>query len=127
MAEANEQTALWIVEEDGRECKYSFDELRIRSNQVANWLRERGVGPGDPVLLMLGNQVELWVSMLAVMKLGAVILPTSVVLGAHDLADRVDRAGVRQVIANSEDAHKFDSVPGDYRRISVGASVDGWL
>ncbi|TFB46737.1 AMP-binding protein [Cryobacterium tagatosivorans] len=127
VAEANEKTALWIVEEDGSERKYSFAELRRRSNQVANWLRERGVGRGDPVMLMLGNQVELWVSMLAVMKLGAVILPTSAVLVPHELADRVERAQVRQVIANTEDAHKFDTVPGDYLRISVGARVDGWL
>lgn len=127
VAEGNEKTALWIVEEDGSERKYSFSELRRRSNQVANWLRERGVGPGDPVMLMLGNQVELWVSMLAVMKLGAVILPTSVVLGSQDLADRVERAQVRQVIANAEDAAKFETVPGDYLRISVGAPVAGWL
>jgi len=127
VAEANEKTALWIAQEDGSERKYSFDELRRRSNQVANWLREAGVRPGDPVMMMLGNQVELWVSMLAVMKLGAVILPTSVVLGSHELADRVKRAGVRQVIANAEDTPRFEAVPGDYLRISVGAPVDGWL
>ena len=47
-----------------------------------------GVGKGDRVILMLGNQVELWEAMLAVAKLGAVIMPTTGALGPADLADR---------------------------------------
>ena len=43
------------------------------------------------------------------LKLGAVILPTSVVLGPHDLDDRVERARVRLVIAEEADAAKFDT------------------
>ena len=59
-AEGGERLALWIVEEDGSECRRSFAELSARSNQVANWLREQGVGAGDRMIVMLGNQVELW-------------------------------------------------------------------
>jgi len=51
---------------------YTFAELSVRSNRVANWLHEQGVRRGDRVLLMLGNQAELWESLLAAMKLGAV-------------------------------------------------------
>jgi acetyl-CoA synthetase len=57
------------------------------------------------------------------MKAGAVILPTSAVLGAHDLADRVDRGGVRHVIANLADAGKFTEVPGSYSRICIRADA----
>ncbi|AMB59716.1 AMP-binding protein [Microterricola viridarii] len=121
----NDGTALWIVEEDGSEARYSFAELRERSDRLANWLRAEGVRPGDAVMLMLGNRVELWDSMLAVLKLGAVILPSSVVLGPADLTDRVERAAVRFVIADPTDAAKFADVPGDYRGICVGAGVTG--
>ena len=85
------RTALWIVEEDGSEARYSFDEIAHRSDQVAAHLAAHGVARGDRVLLMLNNQVELWESMLAVMKLGAVILPTTTALGPMDLADRITR------------------------------------
>lgn len=126
VAAGNDKTALWIVEEDGRELKVTFSEMSARSDQVATWLSARGVRHGDHVMLMLGNQVELWELMLAIMKVGAVILPTSTVLGTGDLADRVLRGGVHHVIANAGDAAKFDEVPGDFSRICVGAATPGW-
>lgn len=121
MARGNNACALWIVEEDGSEQKYSFDDMVNRSDQVASWLAAQGVGRGDPVMLMLGNQVELWESMLAAMKLGAVIMPTASAAGSADLADRITRGGALWVIANAADAEKFDAVPGDYGKIVVGA------
>lgn len=134
LADGNDEAALWIVEEDGSEASYSFAEMRERSNRLANWLRAEGVRPGDAVMLMLGNRVELWDSMLAVLKLGAVILPSSIVLGPAELADRVERAAVRFVIADPTDAAKFADVPGEYRGICVGAggaadaaAPAGWL
>ena len=126
IAEGNDKTALWIVEEDGRELKVSFAQMSTRSDQVALWLIQRGVKPGDHVMLMLGNQVELWELMLGIMKAGAVILPTSTVLATGDLADRVRRGGVDHVIANASEAAKFTQVEGDYSRICVGEAVPGW-
>jgi len=126
IARGNGATALWIVEEDGTEHKISFAEMADASDRVATWLGRLGVGKGDRVILMLGNQVELWESMLAVAKLGAVIMPTTGALGPADLTDRITRGGAKFVIANDEDAAKFDDVAGDYTRIVVGHAVDGW-
>jgi acetyl-CoA synthetase len=126
-ARDNDATALWIVEEDGTEAKFSFDTMARRSDQVASLLAGHGVSRGDRVLLMLNNQVELWESMLAAMKLGAVILPASTALGPADLTDRVARADVRHVIANSADARKFGQVPGNYARYAVGDPPAGWI
>ncbi|HSP71972.1 MAG TPA: AMP-binding protein, partial [Gaiellaceae bacterium] len=127
VADGNDRPALWIVEEDGREARLSFAELSERSNRVANWLRGHGVARGDRVILMLGNQVELWETVLAAMKLGAVIIPATTLLGPADLVDRVERGGARHVVVTAADASKFDGVPGGYTRIAVGAPVDGWL
>ncbi|HEY3867234.1 MAG TPA: AMP-binding protein [Actinocrinis sp.] len=132
VARGVERTALWIVEPDGSEAKYSFDAMARRSDQVAAHLAAHGVARGDRVLLMLNNQVELWESMLAVMKLGAVIMPTTTAFGPGDLADRVGRGGARHVLANAADTAKFDAVPGDYGRFAVAAreSTDvpeGWI
>lgn len=125
-ARGNDGTALWIVEEDGSEAKFSFDDMARRSDQVGRWLASLGVGRGDSVLLMLGNQVELWESMLAVMKLGAVLMPTTTAIGSADLTDRLERGQARAVIVNPADAPKFDDVPGDYLKIAVGEYAE-WL
>ncbi|KQU65322.1 AMP-binding protein [Phycicoccus sp. Root101] len=125
VARGNERLALWVVEEDGSEQRITYDEMATRSDQVAVWLSGLGVSKGDHVLLMLGNQVELWETMLAVAKLGAVIMPTTAALGPADLRDRVDRGGARVVVANLADTAKFEEVPGDYLRVAVGGG-DGW-
>ncbi|MGW7817549.1 AMP-binding protein [Streptomyces puniciscabiei] len=127
IAAGNDRTALHIVEEDGGETRLSFAELSERSNRVANRLRARGVAAEDRILVMLGNQTELWETALAAMKLRAVVIPATPLLGPADLRDRVDRGRVRHVIARAEDTAKFAEVPGGYTRISVGGlPEEGW-
>ena len=90
-ARGNDAPGLVIVEEDGQRASYSFDELVRRSDQVATRLRHEGVGTGDSVIVMLGNQVELWETMLALIKLGAVVMPTTTAVGPNELVDRISR------------------------------------
>ncbi|WP_327086738.1 AMP-binding protein [Nonomuraea sp. NBC_01738] len=118
-AEMPDAVALKIV----GKVAYTFAELSARSDEVANWLRTVGVRRGDRILLMLGNQAELWESMLAALKLGAVVIPATTLLTAKDIAERIERGGVSHVVANAADAAKFTG--GDYTRISVG-EADGW-
>ncbi|MFJ8667070.1 AMP-binding protein [Streptomyces sp. NPDC093600] len=131
IAAGNDRTALHIVEEDGSETKLSFAEMSARSDRAANWLRARGVRAGDRIIVMLGNQTELWETALAAMKLRAVVIPATPLLGPADLRDRVERGRARHVIVRAEDTGKFDDVPGEYIRIAVGtdstAAPSGWL
>jgi len=125
-AKNNDNPALWVVEEDGREQKISFADMSARSSQVASWLQQCGVERGDRVLLMLPNRVELWEIMLAGIKLGAVLVPTTMLVSNADLQDRMERGGVAHVIAQVSEAHKFEGLSGNFTRIAVGGSIDGW-
>ena len=129
LARGNEGTALWIVEEDGAEEKFTFEQMRTRSDKLAAWLREQGIGKGDPILLMLGNQVELWDAMLAIMKIGAVIAPTTTALGASDLRERIARSEAKGIIVGAADAGKLywaaEAEP-DVLLMSVG-EAEGFL
>ena len=58
-----------------KETKLSLAALSRRSNQVANFLRAQGLKRGDHLLLLLGNVVPLWETMLAAIKLGVVVIP----------------------------------------------------
>jgi acetyl-CoA synthetase len=126
IARGNAATALHIVGDDGSEVRRSFAELSTRSDQVANWLRSVGVARGDRILLMLGNELALWEVMLAAIKLGAVVIPATLLLTGDDLRDRIDRGQVRHVVTAAEQTAKFDGLAGDYTRIAVGAGVPGW-
>ncbi|MFJ3924530.1 AMP-binding protein [Streptomyces sp. NPDC090022] len=128
IAAGNDAEALRIVEEDGTSRGVSFAQMAVRSDAAAGWLRAQGVAAGDRIMVMLGNQRELWEVMLAAMKLRAVVIPATPLLGPHDLRDRVVRGEVRHVIVRAEDTGKFDDVPGDYTRIAAGERVpDGWV
>jgi acetyl-CoA synthetase len=126
MARGNDAIGLWLVDDEGLDQRLSFEDLRQRSNRAANFLRAHSVRRGDRILLMLGNVAPLWEVMLAAIKLGAVIIPSTTLLTQGDLIDRVERGRVTHVVAASEETAKLDGVPGDYRRIAVGAAVPGW-
>ena len=81
--DSRDRTALWIVDAaQNRETKLSFAALSRRSNQVANFLRAQGLKRGDHLLLLLGNVVPLWETMLAAIKLGVVVIPATTLLTA---------------------------------------------
>ena len=126
MAKGNDNPALWIVEEDGSESKLSFAEMSARSNRVANWLRKQGVKRGERILIMLGNEVPLWETMLAAIKLGAVVIPATTLLTPEDLDDRIDRGQVRHIVIGTAHTDKFENLAGNYSRIAVGGAPAGW-
>jgi acetyl-CoA synthetase len=130
-AESRDRTALWIVDAaSDKDTKLSFATLSRRSNQVANFLRAQGLKRGDHLLLLLGNVVPLWETMLAAMKLGVVVIPATTLLTSVELQDRLDRGRAKVVVAAQDQVAKFASLRADNLvRIVVGASAEqvGWL
>jgi acetyl-CoA synthetase len=126
MAAGNTRPALWVVNETGREVRLSFAEMSEQSSRVAQFLRGLGVRRGDRILLMLGNEVPLWETLLAAFKLGAVVIPAATLLETEDLRDRLNRGGVRHAIVESAHTSKFATLSGDYMRICLGGRVTGW-
>ncbi len=124
-AAGNDAKALWIVDENGSEEIRSFAQMSRRSAQVANHLRALGLKRGDRVLIMLGNVVPLWESMLAAMKLGVVMIPATSLLTPEDLADRLARGRVRCVLTDAAGAEKFHGLADELIRVCVD-EVPGW-
>ncbi len=85
-------------------------------------MRRRGVQRGDRILVMLGNEVALWETLLGAFKLGAVVIPATALLASDDLLDRLARGRVRWVVAG-ENAGRFADIAGDFARIALD-SVD---
>ncbi|MEX3959459.1 AMP-binding protein [Trinickia sp. EG282A] len=134
MARGNDAPALWIVAGSGQNQKFSFAQMSERSSRIANYLRGLGVRRGDRVFLMLPNRVELWDTMLAAMKLGAVLLPAAMQLTAGDVRERVRTAEPRFAIADAGEQAKFDGLDAALVKIAVGSGDSaaagcpkGWL
>jgi acetyl-CoA synthetase len=130
-ADSKNLPALWIVDAgSNRETKLSFAALSSRSNQVANFLRAQGLRRGDHLLLLLGNVIPLWETMLAAMKLGVVVIPATTLLTPDELSDRLDRGRAKVVVASQDQVAKFADLGSDELiRIVVNASSkhEGWL
>src|SRR4051812_6708522 len=130
-ANSRDRAALWIVDAGtDRHTKLSFATLSRRSNQVANFLRAQGLKRGDHLLLLLGNVVPLWETMLAAIKLGVVVIPATTLLTADELQDRLDRGRAKTVVATQDQVAKFARLDAEHLvRIVVGATSEhaGWL
>ena len=103
----------------------TFAELSRSSNSVANGLRKLGVKRGDRILLMLGNRVSLWETLLAAMKLGAVTIPTTTLSTPEDIRTRITQAGASHIVTSDDCVDKLSLVPPDVIRIVTGAAVPG--
>jgi acetyl-CoA synthetase len=107
-------------------ARVTFAELSERSNRLGNGLRNLGVRRGDRILVMLGNIAPLWETMLAAMKLGAVVIPATTLLAPADLADRVARGRVRHLVIGAADVPKLEGLTEGVTRIAVGDAPSGW-
>src|SRR6516165_9164589 len=123
-AASRDRAALWIIDAaSNNDTKLSFATLSRRSNQVANFLRAQGLKRGDHMLLLLGNVVPLWETMLAAIKLGLVVIPATTLLTPDELRDRLDRGRARAVVATQDQVAKFHKLKSDNSvRIVVGAA-----
>src|SRR5215813_12958820 len=127
--DSRDRAALWIVDvASGRETRLTFAELSRRSNQVANWLRQQGLGRGDHLLLVLNNVAPLWEVMLACMKLGVVVIPATTLLTAEELADRVDRGRARMIVCDEDQVAKCSQLSRrDLALVTISdAPAAGW-
>ena len=123
-----EALSLWCVDAvSGREEKFTFRQLSALSQQAANYFAASGLKRGDRILLMLPRIWPWWVSMLGLIRLGAVPVPATLQMTRDDVTYRLRTAGIHAVITSPggvEKIHDFDGL-----RFLVGptAALAGWL
>jgi acetyl-CoA synthetase len=122
----NRKPALWISSETRGETKLSWEEMSERSDRVAHFLQRQGVAAGDRIVLCLPNVPAIWELLLAAIKIGAVVVPTTTLATDNEIRDRLARSGAR-VVVTEESA--MGRIPGDaeIKRILVGSRADGWI
>lgn len=123
----NDAPALRVVNDSGSDQSVSFREMAERSACVAGFLAAHGLAAGDRILIMLPNGTALWESLLASIRLGAVIIPATTLLEGDDLEDRLERGQVKAVITDTSLTGRFAGLRGASVRICVGEPAPGWI
>ena len=90
--------ALLWTNDEGAEIRTTFAQLKEQSDQAASYLQSLGIGKNDPVMLILKRRYEWWVIMLALCKIGAIVIPATHMLTKKDIVYRNTRASVKAVI-----------------------------
>ncbi len=109
-AEQPDRPALLWRDAGGRERRLSFGEVAAASDRVAHLLAERGVGIGDPVLVMLPRIPEWQIVMVGALKAGALVIPCSSILRPKDIAYRVAHSGARMLVTSGDQTAAVDAV-----------------
>lgn len=128
-----DRIALVWCDEVGNEATFTFAQMKLYSDKAANILHSLGIRHGDPVMLILKRHYQFWFCLLGLHKLGAIAVPATHLLSAHDIVYRCNRADLKMVIASNDervlsntDEAQADSPTLQLKAI-VGGQREGWL
>ena len=130
-AEPDRRALLWC-NPAGEENIFTYGDLKYYSDKTANMLRSKGIGKGDMVMVILKRHYQFWFTILALHKLGAVIIPATFMLQKHDIVYRANAATIKAVICTGDGdiAENVDEAlpecPSIETRIMVNGKRDGW-
>ena len=131
-AKSPDKLAMLHISNDKQERRFTFNDMRRGSNQCANYFKSLGIKKGDRVLLVLRRHWQFWFAMLGLNKLGAIAIPATSQLQAHDYEYRFQAAGICAVVCTACDdaAEHIDAACRGYdglkHKLLVGGSREGW-
>ena len=133
-AEQPDKKALLWTNDQGDEAQFTFADIKRESDRTASYFQSLGIGKGDVVMLILKRRYEFWFSILALHKLGAVVIPATHLLTKKDVVYRCNMAGIKAIVAAGESvitdhiAAAMPESPTTKLLISVGPEVpEGFL
>ena len=98
-----DKLAMLHLSKDKTERRISFLDMKRESARCANYFKSLGIKKGDRVMLILMRHYQFWYAMLGLNKLGAVVIPATNQLLAHDIEYRLNAAGVNTIICTPDD------------------------
>ncbi len=127
-----DKLAMLHIDKNKVERRFTFNDMKRASNQCANYFKSLGIKKGDRVMLVLKRHYQFWFAVLALHKLGAIVIPATHQLQVHDLEYRFNAAGVSAIVCTSDDgiaAHVDEAqktCPTLTTKILVGDKREGW-
>ena len=105
-----EKLAMLHISKDGTERRITFEDVRKESSRCANYFKSLGIKKGDRVMLILKRHYQFWYAIVGLNKLGAIAIPATNQLLAHDLEYRMQAAGITSILctADGDTAHQVE-------------------
>lgn len=131
--EAPGKEALVWCDDNGEEKIFTFGQLAKEINKTAHFFTAMGIERGDAVLLFLRRRYEFWFILPALHKIGAIAVPATVQLAAHDIEYRIQSAQIKMVIAVQEKQLQQEiqkAAEAVYKKpllVWVHDEMDGWI
>ncbi|EAK9280675.1 acyl--CoA ligase [Listeria monocytogenes] len=126
---SSEKTALIWKNEHNETKTWSYRHLLEQANKFANVVKDAGIKKGDHVIVMTPRLLETYAIYMGLWKAGAIIIPASELLKAHDLEYRIHHANVKAIVSYNGMTAEFDkieSIPSVSKKIIVGEKLSGW-
>jgi len=127
-----DKLAMIHLDKNKTERRLTFKDMKRYSNQCANYFKSLGIKRGDRVLLVLKRHYQFWYAILALHKLGAIAIPATNQLLAHDFEYRFQAAGVSAIVCTADgsvaeqvEIAEKNTFPLS-AKILVGGTRDGW-
>ncbi len=127
-----DKLAMLHVSNDFKENRFTFGDMKRYSAMTANYFKSLGIKKGDRVMVVLKRHYQFWFTILALHKIGAVVIPATNLLVEHDFTYRFNAAGVKAIVctADGDTAHQADlaaaQCPEVELKIMVGGKREGW-
>ena len=131
-AKCPDKTAMIYVAEDLSDRKFTFADIKKYSNMTANYFLSKGIKKGDKVMLVLKRHYQFWFSIIALHKIGAIVIPATNQLVQHDFTYRFKAADVKAIVCTGDGdvAHQVDLAVEesgmDITRMIVHGEREGW-
>ena len=106
----SDSVALMIHHEDGQIEKILYQQLIKKANKVANIFKNQGLQKGDVILVMMPRSQEAYITYIAALKAGLIIIPSSEMLRAKDIDYRITHSGAKAIVAFENELSQFDDV-----------------
>ena len=101
-AEAPDKPALLWTNDKG-ECRhFTFADMKRETDRTASYFQSLGIGHGDMVMLILKRRYEFWFSIIALHKIGAVVIPATHLLTKKDIVYRCNAADIKMIVCAGE-------------------------
>ena len=98
---APEKIAVYAYSTGAAATFYTYADLQTQANQLANGLRSLGVAAGDRVAIVMPQCFETAVAYIAVLQMGAVAMPLSLLFGPEALEYRLQDSGAVVAIGDA--------------------------